>query len=861
MQPSPFQSWTTTIAKSTMANNQDREARKQERLRRQAEKEAEEAAAQRLLEEEKKKKEAADKKKEEAKTKKKQQQQQAAAAAGKGVAEGKDGQAKAAAGATAAQKPTEEEARRKREEDKKRRAEERRQEEEEAKAEEAKAKEATQGEDKEESPNANINDLLNEMNSGAGDDESTGGEETERDETRSPPKTRRKKKAVKKDKKQARKDRKSARKARERMEAEEEEKETEGEGGKASTIKEGKFSGRKAKVATKPPHDHKHKRVYVEASRVLAETDKHTEFTMAIRSLLKEAQKVDEHFEIAMANEGKEGYSITQPHEVPLNHTDLGAYVKLPDNASFEKRRPWGMSAQDATEEDLVDPEVNFSLVISCDEEPEEVLSRIRQEWRKNGGNRLGVKELKTHVTKGAIVLYHLYNQGHEGTILAETKRMLEEARDLEEEEAMDDFEYGEKDVPEFTLRLMVPKIPGQDTTRLNKLPWRVAAQRKALHIEAAAANVKHLQALMRIAKDRGLVRKYWGNQAKPSDVIVTDKKDENKSRAFQIHALKSFTKHHVNFHASMTTVGLPGIWDLDEEVAFYKASDPTEVAGHVSMRSILYSMLKMGDGHSLFAEVHQMQKMADVEAVIPNVAEAETMALMLGKNVVAYLQNYLVDEGMDELVVKKLLKASCDPSLFHSASKCTWDKAKKVLTTPEDEEEAKKKAIEDAAWYRDEFGQYMDSPKKKQGTATYTDPENIYDLDGTHSVKTMTERPGSAYGGSPGAPTFKVGGNEKQQGGEGSKEGDAIEVNSDSDDDMSALSSLSKDELIARLRKATVSSQPTGSAPASGKRRPRSDSSDDEEGSSSSDSSSGSSSSGSSAESSAGGQDEAARG
>jgi hypothetical protein len=154
-----------------------------------------------------------------------------------------------------------------------------------------------------------------------------------------------------------------------------------------------------------------------------------------------------------------------------------------------------------------------------------------------------------------------------------------------------------------------------------------------------------------------------------------------------------------------------------------------------------------------------------------------------------------------------------------------------------------------------------MDSPKKKQGTATYTDPENIYDLDGTHSVKTMTERPGSAYGGSPGAPTFKVGGNEKQQGGEGSKEGDAIEVNSDSDDDMSALSSLSKDELIARLRKATVSSQPTGSAPASGKRRPRSDSSDDEEGSSSSDSSSGSSSSGSSAESSAGGQDEAARG
>ena len=147
-------------------------------------------------------------------------------------------------------------------------------------------------------------------------------------------------------------------------------------------------------MAMKPTHDHKHKRIYVEASRVLSEADKHTEFTMAIRSLLREAHKVDAYFEIAPATEEKQEHSINQPHEVPLNHTDLGAYVKLPDNASFEKRRPWGMRAEDATEEDFVDPEVYFSLVISCDEDPEEVLSRVQQEWRKNGGNRLGVKVL-----------------------------------------------------------------------------------------------------------------------------------------------------------------------------------------------------------------------------------------------------------------------------------------------------------------------------------------------------------------------------------------------------------------------------------------------------------------------------------
>ena len=148
-----------------------------------------------------------------------------------------------------------------------------------------------------------------------------------------------------------------------------------------------------------------------------------------------------------------------------------------------------------------------------------------------------------------------------------------------------------------------------------------------------------------------------------------------------------------------------------------------------------------------------------------------------------------------------------------------------------------------------------------KKGTTTYTDPKNIYNLDGTHSVKTMTDRPGSKYDGSPGAPTFQVGGQQKQQqGGERSKEGEAIEVGNDTDDNMSALSNLSKEELIARLRKASVSPQPTGSAPASGKRRPRSDSSDDGESSSSSDSSS-ESSSDSSAEFLAGGLKGAASG
>ena len=62
-----------------------------------------------------------------------------------------------------------------------------------------------------------------------------------------------------------------------------------------STLREGRFSpvgstqGKKAQVSTKPPHDHKYKREYVEASVVLSqEGDHHMEFTMKLRGLVKE---------------------------------------------------------------------------------------------------------------------------------------------------------------------------------------------------------------------------------------------------------------------------------------------------------------------------------------------------------------------------------------------------------------------------------------------------------------------------------------------------------------------------------------------------------------------------------------------
>ena len=83
-------------------------------------------------------------------------------------------------------------------------------------------------------------------------------------------------------------------------------------------------------------------------------------------------------------------------------------------------------------------------------------------------------------------------------------------------------------------------------------------------------------------------------------------------------------------------------------------------------------------------------------------------------------------------------------------------------------------------------------------------DPEHIYDLEGTHSVKSIRERPGKGnkYGGSPGAPAFQVGGEQKQK-------QTVIELN-DKDKEMD-LAGLTHEELIARLQKASISEKNQG--------------------------------------------------
>ena len=92
----------------------------------------------------------------------------------------------------------------------------------------------------------------------------------------------------------------------------------------------------------------------------------------------------------------------------------------------------------------------------------------------------------------------------------------------------------------------------------------------------------------------------------------------------------------------------------------------------------------------------------------------------------------------------------------------CTWDTKNKVLSTPEDKNRENEKKLEQAAWYGDKYGDFMPGGNtKKKEKQLLVDPENIYDLDGVHSVKAINMKSvqhntiTKGYGRSPGALTF----------------------------------------------------------------------------------------------------------
>jgi hypothetical protein len=151
------------------------------------------------------------------------------------------------------------------------------------------------------------------------------------------------------------------------------------------------------------------------------------------------------------------------------------------------------------------------------------------------------------------------------------------------------------------------------------------------------------------------------------------------------------------------------------------------------------------------------------------------------------------------------------DPSLVNAITRCKWDKEKKVLTTPEDEANEQMRALEKAAWYNNMFGEHMVDTGKKEKNQ-YAAKEMLDELNAGHSFKSVHKKKGN-YQGTPGAVEFDLSGRKDERGAAGSVgRGTAKSVGS-----AKSLEGMSREELIALMRKHNISPKTVGSQPTKG--------------------------------------------
>ena len=490
--------------------------------------------------------------------------------------------------------------------------------------------------------------------------------------------------------------------------------------------------------------NHKYKRTIFELAILLTSEKKFEEFTHALMAFLTNAQMVDPKFVTKSVSK-----DISTKGDISPNMTKLGEHIKISGNGPnvFNKRKVWGKddgrkSQKANKKEEFQNPVVYFSMFVSSETPPKDIIDCTTHEWAHVNGVRLQIKELQFVDSETVVSIYKVSKLTPKDVILKELKKIFlmaqEKARkdDLEPElyDFLLDLDVGDTLVlPAMTLRIQAAKLRGEDVATFNRLNKRAQYARKTWHLEVPSAHAAKMKSLVEIAKAFKCVDAYWGVHAHLSEVT------DIKSMVSEAKRQVEIAQKHTNYEVSMTAEELVGVIDLDYAATVYHPTTGKEV-GSYSLRYALMNFVKMSEGHPAIAEAHQSSISKPAHLVVPNTPEAERMINMMNKNLPAYLYHTLIEHGLPEDFVEELLEKSCEATMLAERHRCKWDTATKTLTTVEDSIQSKKaNAFEGAAWFKDEFG--LLGKNATQNQTRFAALKTLFDLDNAGSRKTIYDR------------------------------------------------------------------------------------------------------------------------
>jgi hypothetical protein len=383
------------------------------------------------------------------------------------------------------------------------------------------------------------------------------------------------------------------------------------------------------------PHTYRNKRVILDALVRLGaaqDRDRFEEFLGQIKTLLTNGKIVDKYFVInpVIIGDGKKDLRDTK--DVPTNMTTLGGYIRISSRCmkAFETKSTFGANAR-KSEGNVYSDTVFFTVAISCDVKPSELISRISVEWMRAGGMGIYIKEINSFNTESVFVILLLCVYVNAPMVAAKLRKLLETGVALLAEVIGDD-ELPVTSVPPFALRKNLPKLPGVDVaTEYKGLSNKQRQTRRVWHVEMDVHHIQMFEQLLEVCKDYGVFG-YWG------DHVIISRVVDVESPPGDIERIRTVAMRHTRYQCSMMVSQLYGIVNLDAPVKVVAGGDVG--VPELRLRQILPKYLCTQDGKApLFVKIHQIRINGPVEAVVPNGKVAEAMISAMNQQMAAYLK------------------------------------------------------------------------------------------------------------------------------------------------------------------------------------------------------------------------------
>ncbi len=349
-----------------------------------------------------------------------------------------------------------------------------------------------------------------------------------------------------------------------------------------------------------------------------------TQYVRSILALFGEILLVDEKATIALIKitNDKPEDMITNKANIPTNFTKLSRWLMLSGGSWVFNKANNNVYAR-----------FRIKSTVSVDQ----MVTRVSFEFLQLGGSKLYKKQNQAMETETLMMLLFVSNGTEPQIVASDITQMLETAYDSIETDGMmpEEFEY--KEIPKFTLKLNMPRLPSQTKQAHKDYDHLKEQGKKAFHWEVAKEHVPFSRFLGGFAHRLWLEVKYLGKFEKFTEILANNAPLSNCTK------LRRCMQGHLNFHLSSTLLVLNGIDNLDATEILCNTANSSTIM-KVTLRELLYR-LRLENGSPLFLQLTQ-RPLGEVNAVIPNTPEAELKAEKINQQVAAWCLNYWTESN-----------------------------------------------------------------------------------------------------------------------------------------------------------------------------------------------------------------------